>query len=71
MSVADDVLPARLDAAAIQRRLAIGPRRLYQLIAEGRFPAPDLRLGGSGRRLWDLATVEAWEKQQRVPDEPR
>lgn len=62
-----DALPPRLDAAAIQRRLAIGPRRLYQLIAEGRFPAPDLRIGGSGRRLWELSTVEAWESEQRAP----
>jgi hypothetical protein len=57
--------PSRLDAADIQRRLAIGPRRLFQLIAEGRFPEPDLRVGKTGRRLWDAATVEAWELSQR------
>jgi hypothetical protein len=57
-------LPARLDAADVQRRLAIGPRRLFQLIAEGRFPPPDLRVGKTGRRLWNLATVETWEREQ-------
>lgn len=57
--------PVRLDAADIQRRLAIGPRRLFQLIAEGRFPEPDLRVGKTGRRLWDAATVEVWEQEQR------
>jgi predicted DNA-binding transcriptional regulator AlpA len=59
-------LPARFDAADIQRRLAIGARRLYQLIAERRFPPPDLRVGKTGRRLWDLATVDAWERQHKA-----
>lgn len=58
--------PPRLDASDVQRRLAIGPRRLFQLIAEGRFPPPDLRVGKTGRRLWDLATVEDWERAQQT-----
>jgi hypothetical protein len=62
-----DVFPSRLCADDIQRRLAIGPRRLYQLIAEGRFPAPDLRLGRTGRRLWNLTTIEEWERAQATP----
>lgn len=57
----------RLDAAAVCRRLAIGPRRLYQLVAEGRFPAPDLRLGANGRRLWTVEQVAAWESAQHAP----
>lgn len=48
-------LPARLDAADVQNRLGIGPRRLFQFLAEGRFPPPDLRVGKTGRRLWDLS----------------
>jgi hypothetical protein len=56
--------PTRLDAAAIQRRLAIGARRLFALIAEGGFPPPDLRTGKTRRRLWDLTTVEEWERRQ-------
>ncbi len=57
--------PIRLTAADVQRRLLIGPRRLYQLISEGKFPDADLRLGAIGRRLWNLSTVEAWEREQR------
>ena len=58
--------PARLDAAAVQRRLAIGSRRLFQLIEEGRFPPPDLRLGNNRRRLWEEATVSEWERQEQA-----
>ncbi len=53
--------PARLTAPEVQRRIGIGPRRLYDLIAEGRLPAPDLRV--YGRRLWNRSTIEAWERQ--------
>jgi hypothetical protein len=63
--------PARLEAADIQRRLAIGPRRLFQLIAEGLFPPPDLRVGKTGRRLWDAASVENWEEELRAATEAK
>lgn len=57
-------LPARLDAATIQRHLAIGPRHFYTMVAEGRFPPPDLRVGKNRRRLWNVNTIQEWEAQQ-------
>ncbi len=55
----------RLDVRAIQRRFVIGPRALYKWINEGRFPPPDLVVGKNRRRLWNVATVEAWEREER------
>lgn len=54
----------RLDADAVCQRRAIGPRHLHRLLAKGRFPPPDLRVGANGRRLWNLETVQAWELAQ-------
>jgi prophage regulatory protein len=48
----------------VQRLVPLSRSRLYELIAERRFPAPyKLSERASG---WDLAEIEAWTAQRAV-----
>ena len=59
-------LPALLTLALIrQYYFPVGSRTLFRLIASGKFPRADLRMG-SKLRLWKRETVVAWIKSRTV-----
>ena len=51
--------PMFLDRAALSHHLRLGLSTIDRLIATGKLPAPDVRIG-SRIRLWARATIERW-----------
>jgi len=62
-------LPVLLvDINGVSRIVSISTRKLYQLVADGDFPAP-LRIATSAR--WSLKMIEAWiETQSALAKKP-
>ncbi len=53
-------IPALLTKALILTHfLPVGARTLDRMIADGRFPRPDIRLSGK-QLFWRVETVRAW-----------
>lgn len=60
----NQTLPALLTLAIIHEHLVpVGTRTLFRWISAGKFPKPDIALGGKVR-FWKRETVEAWIDQQ-------
>ena len=56
-------IPALLTKALIRKHyVPVGERTLDRWISSGRFPRPDIAIGGKVR-YWKRKTVEAWIEQ--------
>ena len=53
-------MPRALDINALTaEKVSFGPRRIYQLVSAGEFPAP-VKIGGGNKNLWLESEVDAW-----------
>ncbi len=48
-----------LSIKQIGKTIGVTPRSLWRWVAQGAFPAPDLKVGGRIRR-WRIETIEKW-----------